>query len=76
MKRLLIVLGCFFLLLGLFHESLPIDLARGIWSIFSSNSRPIYFRIIPTEQVDYTQVLLLSIGALLVLAGLLRRSFK
>ncbi len=74
MKRFLIISGCFFLLIGLFHESLPLELVSGLWNMFSSDSRTTYFRVVPRESVDYTQVVLLSIGALLLAAGLLRRS--
>lgn len=73
MKRFLIISGCFFLLLGIFHESLPVELASGLWDMFSSNPRTSYFRVVPSEQVDYTQIVLLGLGSLLLVAGLLRR---
>ena len=74
MKRFLIISGCFFLLVGLFHEALPLELVSGLWDMFSSDSRTTYFRVVPSEQVDYTQVVLLGLGALMLMAGLLRRS--
>lgn len=73
MKRFFVISGCLIFLVGLFYESLPLELVDGLWNMFRSNSRTTYFRVVPSESVDYTQVILLSLGALLFVAGLLLR---
>lgn len=75
MKRFLIISGCLFLLSGLFYDLLPLELLGGLSNMFSGNSHT-YFRLVPGDDGDQTQVVLLALGATLVLAGLLWRSSK
>lgn len=71
MKRVLLISGCLFLLVGVFYDSLPLELSAGLWRIFTGNSHT-YYRVVPSEQISYVQVLLLVFGAVLVVGALLR----
>ena len=75
MKRFLIISGCLLLLPGVFYDSLPLELLGGLLSMFNGNSHT-YFRLVPGNGSDQTQVMLLAFGTTLTLAGLLWRSSK
>lgn len=70
MKRLLIISGCLLLLAGLFYDFLPIELVTG--AMFRTDAHA-YYRVVKTDQADFTQIALLGFGTLVVVAGLLRR---
>jgi hypothetical protein len=76
MKRSLTTSGILFLVVGLFYDALPVELLRVLWQMFHSDSRSVYFRVVPSEHFDLFQISFLLVGVALILAGTLARSTK
>ena len=76
MKSLLTASGVLFFAVGLFYDALPVELFGALWKIVHSESRSVYFRVVPSEHFDLFQISFLLVGVALILAGLLTRSTK
>ena len=76
MKHWFLALGSLFLAIGLFYDVMPVELFGAISQVFRPDSDSVYFRIVPTEQVDPFQISFLFIGIAFLIASVLMRSAK